>query len=153
MNLLNDPANIAAYQALGVPAAYMPHAYRPQLHRPGLTHPDMVCDLAFVGTGYPSRIEFLERMDLAGLDVLLAGFWELLGEDSPLRKHLAHDAGECLDNEQAAQVYRSAKCGLNLYRREANEGYGDQGWAMGPREVEMAAHGPVLPARPARGGG
>jgi spore maturation protein CgeB len=140
LNLLNDPVNLAAYQAHG-PAEYMPHAYRPAIHHPGKPVPDLVCDLAFVGTGYPSRVEFFEAMDLDGLDVLLAGNWTALPPGSPLRGHIAHEDSECLDNEQAAGVYRSAACGLNLYRREAEEGSLGDGWAMGPREVEMAATG------------
>src|SRR5262249_20571885 len=84
VNLLNDPVNIQAYRDLGVPAAYMPHAYRPKVHCPGPSVPEWECDLGFVGTGFPSRIEFLEAMDLGGLDVRLAGFWDLQ-EHSPLR--------------------------------------------------------------------
>lgn len=138
MNLVNDPTHLDAYRTLG-PAAYQPHCYRPSVHHPGPADPDLVCDLAFVGTGFPSRIKFLEQMDLDGLDVLLAGQWQMLGDDSPLRKHLAHDVGQCLDNAQTAAVYRSARAGLNLYRREADRPELSAGWAMGPREVEMAA--------------
>jgi hypothetical protein len=102
----------------------------------------MSSDFAFVGTGFPSRIEFLEQMRLDGIDVLLAGQWKLLAEsDSPLRKYLAHDLHEGLDNDQTAQVYRSAKTSLNLYRREADRPELVEGYAMGPREVEMAACG------------
>lgn len=142
LNLVNDPTNLHVFQTLG-PAEYMPHAYRPVLHHPGAAVPEMECDFAFVGTGFKSRIRFFEAMDLDGLDVLLAGNWMRLTEDSPLRKHLAHDAEDCLDNDQTADVYRSTKVGLNLYRREAQEEnpYLDVAWAMGPREVEMAACG------------
>jgi len=140
VNLLNDPANLDAYRALG-PAAYVPHCYRPTVHRPGPPDPDLACDLAFVGTGFPSRIAFLEAMDLDGLDVLLAGQWQLLGPGSPLRKFLAHDADQCLDNLQTVRAYQSAKAGLNLYRREADRPELAAGYAVGPREVEMAATG------------
>ena len=86
-------------------------------------------------------------MDLDGLDVKLGGNWMRLGAeiggaldaDSPLRKYLAHDLDECMDNTDAADLYRSAKVGLNLYRREAAQPELEQGWAMGPREIEMAA--------------
>ena len=50
-----------------------------------------MCDFAFVGTGYASRIAFMEAMDLAGLDVVLAGNWQQLAEHSPLHAHVAHD--------------------------------------------------------------
>ena len=140
LSLLNDPCNIGAYEAIA-PAAYMPHAYRPAVHHPGPAVPEMVCDLGFTGTGFPSRIEFFEAMDLSGLDVLLAGHWLSLDEDSPLRKLVAHDMDECFDNEQTADLYRSARAGINFYRRESEAGHAGEGWAIGPREVEMAASG------------
>lgn len=140
LNLLNDPMNIEQFAALA-PTRYLPHAYRPAIHHPGQASDDLVSDLAFVGTGYVSRIGFLEAMDLDGLDVLLAGNWQHLREASPLRKHVAHDIDECLDNTKTADVYRSARVGLNLYRREAAAEHLAAGLAMGPREVEMAACG------------
>jgi hypothetical protein len=140
LNLLNDPVNIDRYRELA-PTEYVPHAYRPQLHRPGVVDKDLAADLAFVGTGFESRIEFFEAMDLDGLDVLLAGNWQRLTEDSPLRKYVAHDIKECLDNADGVRIYQSAKLGLNLYRRETVDGDSHAGWAMGPREVEMAAIG------------
>jgi spore maturation protein CgeB len=140
LSLVNDPTNLERFRQAG-PASYQPHCYRPAVHHPGPAHPDLTSDLAFVGTGFPSRIEFLEAMDLDGLDVLLAGNWQLLEEGSPLRKHVAHDDAECLDNAQTAEVYRAARMGLNLYRREAERPELADGWAMGPREVEMAACG------------
>lgn len=139
LNLLNDPVNIAAYQALGVPAAYMPHAYRPKVHYPG--NGKKPWDLAFVGTGFPSRVEFFSRMGLAGLNVRLAGPWLDLPEDSPLRDWTDTDPEGCVDNEETAAIYRAAKAGINFYRRESEDEHAGQGWAMGPREVEMAAAG------------
>jgi spore maturation protein CgeB len=139
LNLINDPQNLEWFPK---GTYYQPHCYRPSVHHPGPPSPGMASDFCFVGTGFPSRIEFLEAMDLQGLEVLLAGQWKLLAEsDSPLRKHLAHDLFEGLDNDQTAQVYRSAKTSLNLYRREADRPELQAGYAMGPREVEMAACG------------
>ncbi len=43
------------------------------------------------------------------------------------------------DNTETAKLYRSSKTSLNLYRREAGVGSDAQGWALGPREVELAA--------------
>jgi len=147
LNLLNDPATLDAYRKLG-PAEYMPHSYRPGVHYPGPGQPGWKSDLAFVGTGFPSRRDFFEAMNLDGLDVLLAGNWPGLAEDSPLRPLLADpdmaasraSAVKCLDNDQAAEVYRSARAGINLYRQEGEDGHAP-GVAMGPREVEMAACG------------
>lgn len=157
LNLLNDPVNISAYRDLGVPAEYMPHAYRPQLHypRPAGTAPDpaQACDLAFVGTGYDSRIAFFEAMNLDGLNaVVLGGNWQQLAETSPLRKYLGHELEQCVDNDETAELYRNAKAGINLYRRESEESHAGEGWALGPREVEMAACG-LWFARDPRGEG
>jgi spore maturation protein CgeB len=137
--LVNDPVNLADFQQV-TQAVYAPHCYRPSIHHPGPADPALACDLAFVGTGYASRIAFLERMDLTGCDVLLAGNWQHLGEDSPLRRYVANGLEDCLDNGRTAAVYRSCALGINLYRREADDGAA-AGWAVGPREVEMAAVG------------
>jgi spore maturation protein CgeB len=139
LNLINDGINLGQFPA---GTYYQPHCYRPSVHHPGPPSPGMASDFCFVGTGFPSRIAFLEQMRLDGLDVLLAGQWKLLAEgDSALRKYLAHDLYEGLDNDQAAQVYRSAKTSLNLYRREADRPELVTGYAMSPRELEMAACG------------
>lgn len=138
--LLTDPVNIVDFQQVTT-VWHQPHCYRPSLHTAGPPDPALACDLSFVGTGYASRIEFLERMDLTGLDVLLAGNWQQLGKDSPLRRHVAHGLDDCLDNEQTVQVYRATRVGLNLYRREAETPARVAGWGVGPREVEMAAIG------------
>ena len=149
ITLLNDPENISRYKDL-CDAEYMPHAYRPGLHFPrrGPVNPVLNADLAFIGTGFSSRIRFFEAMQLDGLDVLLGGNWidahhdGRLPADSPLRKYFAHSPDLCVDNSETAEVYRNAKCGINFYRREWEDGTNRSGgWAMGPREVEQAACG------------
>lgn len=140
LNVINDPTNLERFAAIG-PAAYLPHAYRPTLHRPGPAVPDLACDFAFVGTGYPSRVEFLESVDWTGIDVALAGNWQATDPDSPLRKFVSHDIDHCVENTEAVDLYRSAKASANLYRREAQRPELSEGWAMGPREVELAATG------------
>lgn len=158
ISLVNDPTNLDSFRKASKLAEYCPHSYRPSVHHPGPPTPQLESDFAFVGTAYGSRVDFFEAMDLEGLDVLLAGNWVMLDDvnagsmlgpgggrtDSPLRKYVAHGLDECLDNEQAVEIYRSTKVGLNLYRREVNahDKFATQtGWAMGPREVEMAACG------------
>lgn len=143
LNLLNDPQNISAYQELA-PALYMPHAYRPDVHYPrcGPRDTEKAADLTFIGTAFQSRIKFFGAMDFGSADVLIGGAnWdEDLADDSPLRAYLGHTEG-CVDNDQAAELYRHAKMGINVYRRESEEDHAGEGWAMGPREVEMCAIG------------
>lgn len=141
LNLLNDPTNLARFEELG-PAMYLPHAYDPDIHHPGpVAHADDVSDFFFVGTAYPSRIEFFEQVDWSGIDVALAGNWSGLTPDSQLQKFVAHDIQFCLENTDAADLYRGTKVSANLYRREAEAAHLVDGWSMGPREVELAACG------------
>ena len=117
VTLLNDPVNIEQYRALGVTAEYAPHAYRPHIHYPRGNKPlntELATDLTFIGTGFKSRVEFFERMNLTGLDVLLGGCWVELGEDSPLNKFMGHGPEVCVDNTETAELYRHAKAGINF---------------------------------------
>jgi hypothetical protein len=140
VSLVNDPANLDRYRELG-PAEYMPHAYRETIHHPALPGAAKQWDLSFIGTGFPSRVTFLEQMDLAGLNVHLAGMWMNLPPDSPLRDWTATTDPDCVSNDETAEIYRRSRTGINFYRREGEEAHAGQGWAMGPREVELAACG------------
>jgi hypothetical protein len=140
LNLINDPTNLEQFRAVA-PTFYVPHAYRPDRHFPRQGMSEHASDFCFVGTGYPSRTGFFEAVDFAGIDVALAGNWQWTDEESPLRKWLAHDVEVCCDNEQTAYLYAATKMSANLYRREANRPALSAGWAMSPREVELAAMG------------
>jgi spore maturation protein CgeB len=123
----------------------MPHAYRPEIHHPrtGPPDPELASDLVFIGSAFSSRKQFFEAMDLTGIDVLIGGAdWGSLDPDSPLVSFVGtiQGAPDCVDNPQAAGLYRHSKAGINFYRREAEED-ALAGVAMGPREVEMAACG------------
>lgn len=147
VTLLNDPVNIEQYRDLGISVDYAPHCYRPSIHYPAKpgdgVNPELAADLSFIGTGFRSRVEFFERMNLTGLDVLLGGCWLDMDENSPLREYLGHDTDVCVDNTETADIYRHAKAGINFYRREYDDADDQhvQPYAMGPREVEMAACG------------
>jgi spore maturation protein CgeB len=140
VNLVNDPAGIAAYRELG-PAEYMPHAYRPAVHCPAQPGTGAEYDLSFIGTGFPSRIRFFEEMGLDGLAVKLGGMWMQLPEDSPLRDWTTTRDDDCVDNADTAAIYRRSRTGINFYRREGEETHAGEGVACGPREIEMAACG------------
>ena len=140
LSLVNDPCDIDRYREIG-PAEYMPHAYRPSVHYapPPGTRPEY--DLAFVGSGFPSRVRFFEAMNLDGLNVRFEGAWMGLPADSLLRDFTEFDPEGCVDNTETAAIYRRAATGINFYRREADDGQVPEGWAIGPREVELAACG------------
>jgi spore maturation protein CgeB len=138
--LLNDPIHLDRFRQVCT-AEYVPHAYRPSVHTPGPALPELVSDFAFVGTCYPSRLKFFERMNLDGLDVLFAGNWQILDDTHPLRRYVSHGLNECMPNTAAVDIYRATKVSINIYRREAQAEHLADGWAMGPREVELAAVG------------
>lgn len=138
VNIVNDPVHLADF---GPDAWYQPHCYRPEIHKPEKVDKKFRSEFCFVGTGYPSRERFFEAVDFGGIDVALAGNWTALEPDSPIRPFLVGDAEECLDNTDTAHYYQGCQVSANLYRREANSVDLEHGWALGPREVELAATG------------
>lgn len=151
VNVLNDPINIDRFPAGTI---YIPHAYNPAVHHPeGRSD---VYDFSFIGTGYPSRTEFFEKVEWGGARVAFGGNWPNVEDDSPLAPLLLHQPGECIDNTDTADLYRMTAMSANLYRgadpSESERPENAEGWAMGPREVELAACGTFF-ARESRGEG
>lgn len=141
LGIVNDPTNLERLRQINAHVEYIPHAYRPGVHHPGPGKDDWRCDFAFCGTGYPSRVEFLEAVDWTGLTVNIAGNWRELDDDSPLLPFLVNPPMICMDNADTTVLYQSAGMSANLYRKEAHKPGLSQGWSMGPREVELAATG------------
>jgi len=143
LNLLNDPTNLNEYAHLA-PAMYMPHAYDPDVHYPGSVNEKPI-DFSFIGTMFKSRRiffeEFFKGIDADHLNIALGGAaWDGDHMDgSPLLKYLSHPRDEAVDNDVVADSYRNSKVGINFYRKEAEAEHEGKGWAIGPREVEMAA--------------
>ena len=133
--VLNDPINIGKFRAAHDKVIYLPHCYDPDIHYPSTQPPDT--DFVFVGTGYQDRIELLDAVNWDGLTVKLAGNWNT--EHTQLSPFLVNPPAECIDNRDAADLYRRAKVSMNRYRREANRPELRDGYAVGPREVELAA--------------
>ena len=141
VTLLNDPTNIEQFAAVCPLVRYVPHSYDPTVHYPGPPVHDYLSDCVIVGTGYPSRIAFLEQVDWTGVDLALLGNWTGLA-DHPLRRYLRQPVErQGCDNDLAIDYYRSTRASLNLYRTEADSPELSAGWSMGPREVELAACG------------
>lgn len=150
INLLNDWCTLDSWREANSNSHYVPHAYDPDLHHPGPS--TRSADVCFVGTGWQNRIDFLEKVDWTGVDFQLAGKWDrldngrpLLREDSPLRSYLFDGP---INNAVTADLYRGSKIGFSLYRGEATRPDLAEGWAIGPREVEMAACGLFFPRDP-----
>ena len=118
------------------------------MHHPleGPPDPVLTSDFIFIGTAFPSRVSFFEQMDLNGIDALIGGNeWGKLDPSSPAARHVGSPLGEadCVDNAQAIRLYQHSRTGINIYRKETSitEDWDGGGWAMGPREVELAATG------------
>lgn len=140
--ILNDPVNLQTFRnKVNERSYYIPHSFDPDIHYPGDPDPELVCDFGFTGTGFKSRIEFLEQVDWSGIDVMLGGNWRELSAGSPLEPFLIHDREQCMPNTMTANLYRSCRASVNLYRKETSDKGHNIGWAMGPREVELAATG------------
>jgi hypothetical protein len=142
LNLLNDPVNLQAWKDLGPAAAYMPHSYDPDIHYPPNPR-NYEADFSFVGTGFKSRRDFFGKLNLEGIDTAIGGggWGDALNEpeNAHVLKYLGHHPEQCVDNEETARIYRLTKVGINKYREESEDEHAGEGWAMGPREVEMAA--------------
>lgn len=143
--VLNDPANLAAFEQVTA-AYYQPHSYDPDLHHPGPGRPEWACDIGWVGTAFESRIRFLDKVDWPTDSVRFGGLWQRLPEDHRFNRWLIASRDECVDNDETVELYRVAKMSFNLYRSMTEDGgHGDpnsaEPWAMGPREVELAATG------------
>lgn len=147
LNLLNDPCNLEEY-ALLAPAMYQPHSYDPDIHYPGVVK-DKDIDFSFIGTMFESRKFFFEKFlahwktsgDLPDLKLAMGGAgWDGTHlDDSPLLEYLGHPREQAVDNDHVAATYRRSKLGINFYRQESEKIHHGEGWAIGPREVEMAA--------------
>ena len=175
VNLLNDPVNIAAYQALGIPAAYMPHALPPAAPLPAGGWRTVTWSTTWRSSAPGSRpgSSSSSRWTSPAWTCASPGPWLTLPEDSPLRDWTATDLDDCVDNEQArADIYRrSAHAGSTFTAAKPSEAHDGQGLgvrAPGDRDGGHAACGlpgtrapsptrlfPMLPAYtvPGRGGG
>lgn len=142
-HLVNDPAGVDRIRKHTANVHYTPHAYDPAVHYPATTTTATEHDVVFVGSGFSGRASFLAAVPWATVGRLtLAGHWRHIAPahlPPALEPHVA-DLPEPLPNEDAADLYRTSKVGLNLYRTDFADADA-VGWAMGPREVEMAACG------------
>lgn len=138
--IINDPINIDQYWQYQPNTHYIGHAYDPELHRPQIIAPEYAADFGFVGTGFPSRIRFLETVNFGDMNVKLAGNWQELDATSPLNRYLIQHGSGSFPNAETVRFYSSIKISANLYRKEGAENH-IEGYACGPREIELAATG------------
>jgi hypothetical protein len=142
VHLVNDPSGVERLTAAGAMAAYAHQAHDPAVHFDDGRARSL--PLVFVGSGFAGRRAFLERLERrlpAGCDLHLGGTWSV-DRRRRLDRCVRDDWPRPMPNTETAEVYRTARLGLNLYRLDHLERPELAcGWSMGPREVEMAACG------------
>ncbi len=143
-SIVNDPTNLDAFRRQNHRTYYFPHSYDPDIHCPGPPSPEYVCDFGWVGTAFGSRYHFFRQVDWSGIDAKFGGHWTGIDGRNALARRLVHDQRDCMDNVDAVRLYRSSKMSANIYRKEATQPGLERGWAVGPREVELAATGTFM---------
>lgn len=136
-----------------LPTVYLPMAWNPKTHQLREVDPSRVCDVTFVGGGFPERKLLLEGVDWTGIDHTIHGtLWGLdLAKEKgryDFERGVRYTEG-AVPNEITAAYHRSAKIALNMHRRM---GYIEQGdtvdpallSSLGPRAYEVPAVGGFL---------
>lgn len=144
---------VARFRDLGVPTTYLPMAYNPQIHRPAPPDDDKVCDLTFIGGGFPERKALLGPVNWTGIDHTIHGtLWGL--DLASERGKFDFTRGQrytegAIPNGMTSAWHRSARIALNLHRTMTyieTGGTVESGTAesLGPRAYEIPACGGFL---------
>lgn len=140
----NERTSLPEFKRVNPHSGYLPHGWNPQRHTPGEPDPTVPAhDVVFVGSGFPERVEFFNRIDWTGIDLGLYGVWKECGLREDLMRFVRCPAegSEQVPNEYAVQLYRRAKIGLNLYRNRNSERLKVYAESLSPRAYELAAVG------------
>ena len=103
------------HQALGYTHEHwLPFACDPEIHRPvELTRAEReryACEVCFVGSNYPGRVELFEQLTDFDLGLWGPG-WERLPTDSPLRRHVR---GGIVPPDEWVKIYNASAVVLNF---------------------------------------
>jgi spore maturation protein CgeB len=141
----NERSCLGAFQAVNPHAGYLPAAWHLLRHTPtaGSEMPDVPShDVVFVGSGFPSRIDWLSKVDWTGIDFGLYGTWQDVPSRHALRPFIHQGA---IENTAAIALYRHARITLNLYRGgvvlSSTKTLSAPGESLNPRAYELAASG------------
>ncbi|MBN2982669.1 CgeB family protein [Cohnella algarum] len=133
------------YRSLGCANVhYLPLAASIACYRPAHIEPQYRSDVCFIGTAFPNRALFFDRMAefLAGLrTVIIGGLWETrLANYSLLQDRIRPGF---TSPDECAKYYAGAKIVLNLHRQTEEEKNTANlpGKSINPRTYEIAASG------------
>ena len=139
---LNERAAVPAFKTVNPRTGYLPHAWHPDKHfmSPTSTSDFPAHDVVFVGSGFPERVAWFNAIDWTGIDLGLYGTWKGLGLKKQVMKSVR---AEQIANDSAAEIYRKAKIGLNMYRTRGMKRQPPPvvGESLSPRAYELAACG------------
>lgn len=151
-----DKVSVAAFKERNQNTHYIGHAYNPEVHvLNGKEEKD--ADVLFIGTNFPTRITFMERVDWTGIDLHLYGIMRL-GQSS-LKPYVRK--AQAIPNKAALDLYRKARIGLQMHRKDGYDPIAAQkgkqfvkgglvgarplanlvAHSLGPRSYELAACG------------
>ncbi len=130
------------FRAVNANTGYLPHGWHPLKHFAGEREEEVTMpqhDVVFVGSGFPERIEFFNKIDWTGIDLGLYGSWDKSLGLTPRAQSCVK--GGVVGNWEASALYRRAKIGLNLYRNRNIARMRVHGESLSPRAYELAACG------------
>ena len=144
LNVVNDPLNLSA--STGRPVRLHPPRLQPGDPPPRGPEPGLACDFSFVGTGFPAdHVPGGGRLGghrLRARPATGARRRRRAGQvPGPRRRGV-------LPEHRGGAALHVVEGSANLYRKEATATA--DGWAMGPREVELAACGTFFLRGPRR---
>jgi spore maturation protein CgeB len=140
----NERFVLPELKAVNPHMGYLKHGWHPLKHTPDASLDDVPShDVVFVGSGFPERIEFFNRINWDGIDLGLYGTWGTeRGVSYGLEKKLyKHVKAHVIENRLASALYRKAKIGLNLYRNRNSRRIKVHAESLSPRAYELAACG------------
>ena len=110
-----DRESVPVFKEKNPNTFYLGHAYNPDVHKPnGKVEKDV--DVLFVGTNFPTRVEFLEKMDWEGINFQLRGIWNIRGKSS--LKQFIQGESASMPNTTTLELYHKARIGLQLHRKD-----------------------------------
>ena len=139
---INDKVSLPLWRQTNPKSFYLPHAFDPERHHLN-GNPPKEWDVMFVGTGFPARRRFFEKVDWTGITPKFTGYWPRTPAKTKLRPYLEFCV---VDNTEAVSLYQRSRIGLQLHRQDKYYWGKEQimpgsAYSLGPRSYELAACG------------